>query len=800
MLQSTEWSKYDERLIKAVESGDVAKVTATLKKGAIPTKLNPEGLSALHLAASNGLINSLNLLLSHGVNLHASDTAGKTALHLSAGGGHSACVQRLLQCRSPVDITDLQGRTALHDAAYAGHSIIIKMLCDGGASVSAIDMDGQSPLLLAAWRSHSRACQQLLHCGASSTSQDKQNKTALILACEHPCRDVVEVLLKNKADVTAVDVHGHDPYHYARLSEDQALIAMVGQAWETACQGKPAPGSGLRFITTVIAIFFFRKAAKASSSGINGASTEVSKQENGSAHESAIERGSLSTDGAEERRSPHLESAQAQHPAAPVSLRSALRLAKMQTGEVEPLRRELQEAWRRQEAAQGEVLKLESVLARQVHDYEALKRDRELALQEAHGRAWELEEALREVQRRMAGSEARVRQMQAHLVSVRENLVEELRTQRHEARAHREATVAKMEEAREELGQSRRELEEQCARRDELLQEVHKLTKDLQRRDEHSEALKVSLATVQAKRAEVACKEVQTSSEWQPASPKTADLANGILRQEAVRKDCISLEEREAARSSLGTALRQAEARATEALRQQQRAEEENRDLLAELQEQKAELDVLQEALQARFVPAALLEEKERELAQLRLIIKEMESEQRDQHAGETPRQWEAGRRPDTAQSHPERVDNKDSQAAGTPQDSTKPTSQTSEFPISAECTESSASAGQERILADPPEGQDKGLEDVVEAQGQRETQSSSSEPRCPCHATQSDCAALQTHINRLQQQLENSESRYRQVLSMYRTRLLSAAQGYMDEEAREALLQIAQIRQECVY
>ncbi|XP_035381478.1 uveal autoantigen with coiled-coil domains and ankyrin repeats isoform X3 [Electrophorus electricus] len=765
--RSTEWSKYDERLIKAVESGDVAKVTATLKKGAIPTKLNPEGLSALHLAASNGLINGLNLLLSHGVNLHASDTA-----------------------------------------AYAGHSIIIKMLCDGGASVSAIDMDGQSPLLLAARRSHSRACQQLLHCGASSTSQDKQNKTALILACEHPCRDVVEVLLKNKADVTAVDVHGHDPYHYARLSEDQALIAMVGQAWETACQAKEADNTAqkiqLQRSLYTEAQPHMRKltahAAKASSSGINGASTEVSKQENGSAHESAIERGSLSTDGAEERRSPHLESAQAQHPAAPVSLRSALRLAKMQTGEVEPLRRELQEAWRRQEAAQGEVLKLESVLARQVHDYEALKRDRELALQEAHGRAWELEEALREVQRRMAGSEARVRQMQAHLVSVRENLVEDLRTQRHEARAHREATVAKMEEAREELGQSRRELEEQRARRDELLQEVHKLTKDLQRRDEHSEALKVSLATVQAKRAEVACKEVQTSSEWQPASPKTADLANGILRQEAVRKDCISLEEREAARSSLGTALRQAEARATEALRQQQRAEEENRDLLAELQEQKAELDVLQEALQARFVPAALLEEKERELAQLRLIIKEMESEQRDQHAGETPRQWEAGRRPDTAQSHPERVDNKDSQAAGTPQDSTKPTSQTSEFPISAECTESSASAGQERILADPPEGQDKGLEDVVEAQGQRETQSSSSEPRCPCHATHSDCAALLTHINRLQQQLENSGSRYRQVLSMYRTRLLSAAQGYMDEEAREALLQIAQIRQECVY
>ncbi len=46
LSQSTEWGKYDERLMKAAENGDIEKLTATLKKGASPTKLDPEGRSA----------------------------------------------------------------------------------------------------------------------------------------------------------------------------------------------------------------------------------------------------------------------------------------------------------------------------------------------------------------------------------------------------------------------------------------------------------------------------------------------------------------------------------------------------------------------------------------------------------------------------------------------------------------------------------------------------------------------------------------------------------------------------------
>ena len=45
--QNTDWNKYDDRLMKAVERGEVDKVAGVLgKKGIIPTKLDVEGRSA----------------------------------------------------------------------------------------------------------------------------------------------------------------------------------------------------------------------------------------------------------------------------------------------------------------------------------------------------------------------------------------------------------------------------------------------------------------------------------------------------------------------------------------------------------------------------------------------------------------------------------------------------------------------------------------------------------------------------------------------------------------------------------
>ncbi|XP_055030316.2 uncharacterized protein uacaa [Misgurnus anguillicaudatus] len=777
--ESTEWGKYDERLMKAVENGDIDRLTATIKKGASPTRLDPEGHSAFHVAASKGLINSLNVILDNGVNIKALDAAGKTALHLAAGGGHSMCVQRLLQFKCPVDTTDLQGRTALHDAACAGCKAIIKMLCDSGASVDATDSDGMSPLLLAAKMCQPGSCQLLVQYGARTVLRDKQNKTALILACESSCKEAVEILLKTKADVSAVDLFGHDAYHYAKLSQKQDLITLVKQALETTMKAKDtaSPKS---------------QQAKPPSSGIGWSKTGSVKMDKVSSEPATRVHGSHGSfhEGKDAKQNNNLESTQVRHAqSAPVTVRSAPVSVDLLPGEVEALRRELRDTRRRQEAAEAEVHRLDTALALHSQEYEALRRNSEQALHAAHARAWELEEALGEVQRRMAGSESRVRQMQAHLVAVREHLVEELRVQLQEAKGQREAAVGELGRMQIDLNHSRREVEQQKENQSSLLQELSRLSQEMLSREEQINTLKTRLTTLERQQVEMLCKETQTSSEWRLTDTKNTmtDLTAEIREPTIDLESYISKAEHTAVVTSLNNTLQQAEATA---LQKYQCAQEENQNLLKELQEQKAELDTIQEALRARFVPVASLEEKEKEVEQLKLTIEEMEKKQTQgsvniSHTEKEDAQKGVNRQACTIQIASETKQNQVSSSKESEKPECKDTKIAEEKVLPSETESKRGSTSSDA----------KNSKELVEHKGQQDNTTSAISS---CEPLQSNIF-LQAQVYSLQKQLEESEKHYRRVLSKYRTRLLSAAQGYMDEDARVALLQIAKMREEYV-
>ncbi|ELV14182.1 Uveal autoantigen with coiled-coil domains and ankyrin repeats [Tupaia chinensis] len=55
---------------------------------------------------------------------------------------------------------------------------------------------------------------------------------------------------------------------------------------------------------------------------------------------------------------------------------------------------------------------------------------------------------------------------------------------------------------------------------------------------------------------------------------------------------------------------------------------------------------------------------------------------------------------------------------------------------------------------------------------------------------------ALQHQVKALQRQLADADRQHQEVIAVYRTHLLSAAQGHMDEDVQAALLQIIQMRQ----
>ncbi|XP_067296623.1 uveal autoantigen with coiled-coil domains and ankyrin repeats protein isoform X2 [Pseudorasbora parva] len=573
MYFNTDWNKYDDRLMKAVERREVDKVAAVLgKKGIIPTKLDVEGRSAFHLAASRGHLDCLNLILNHGVDITATDATGKNALHLAARNAQSLCVQKLLQHNCPVGNVDLQGRTALHDAVMAGCASSVKLLCDSGASVNANDFDGRTPLVLATQMCHPHICQLLLERGSDITVRDKQNKTALILGCEYACKDAVDVLLKHGADVTAVDGFGHDSYHYARLSKNQELVSLVKSYLDSATKAKEAAKmeqrtrrlqsvemasetsnhekiiqdlekknesqqESLKKVhqeqrtlldkvnmlqqqlsqekSTVEDIHKEREqlklllSAKEKEEGARAIETVRVQQRShlGDYPGQSVIKGK---DNVLVRQSHSLDSAQILQPIGPSrSVARPLEVSRSVAGDYEKLCQELECVRRQQEAAQEEVGRLQKSLACKSQECDELTRKCETIKRESEQQVHELEEAMGDVQKRMIDSETKVKQLQAHVVAVKDHLnnqvVDDLKAQLNEMKAKYEGASAEVGRVRNHLKQSEKALEEYKKSEGLLAVEVEKLTAELSAMQEDHKDMEETLLNMegQVKTAEV---------------------------------------------------------------------------------------------------------------------------------------------------------------------------------------------------------------------------------------------------------------------------------------------------------
>nr|XP_024649599.1 ankyrin repeat domain-containing protein 24 isoform X1 [Macaca nemestrina] len=237
--QSQDWGKSDERLLQAVENNDAPRVaTLIARKGLVPTKLDPEGKSAFHLAAMRGAASCLEVMIAHGANVMSTDGAGYNALHLAAKYGHPQCLKQLLQASCVVDVVDSSGWTALHHAVAGGCLSCSEVLCSFKAHLNPQDRSGATPLIIAAQMCHTDLCRLLLQQGAAANDQDLQGRTALMLACEGASPETVEVLLQGGAQPGITDALGQDAAHYGALAGDKLILHLLQEAAQ-----RPSPPS-----------------------------------------------------------------------------------------------------------------------------------------------------------------------------------------------------------------------------------------------------------------------------------------------------------------------------------------------------------------------------------------------------------------------------------------------------------------------------------------------------------------------------------------------------------------------------
>ena len=230
-LLETNGAKWDEG--SAVLAGRTNELAAILRQNPAAAATVVDGQGLAHLAAANGEVNTLNLLIAAGADLQAQDQWGlsplgralinhqaEVAVLLRQQGGREnlfdavyagelkTAMALLAQDKSLAASENKMGASAVAVAAAAGRTDILKLLLKNGAPVDATGPEGgknpmgsRSPLHLAAFFNQTNAVKILTQAGATVNLTDRRGFTALHWAVMEGATEPAAWLLSHKAAV-----------------------------------------------------------------------------------------------------------------------------------------------------------------------------------------------------------------------------------------------------------------------------------------------------------------------------------------------------------------------------------------------------------------------------------------------------------------------------------------------------------------------------------------------------------------------------------------------------------------------
>lgn len=154
------------------------------------------GSLAVHIAAADGDLGCLELLIAKGASVNVRDGKGQTPLIIAAKSRKTAKIRRLLsESQVEVNAKDYRGWTALAHAASRGDLDGAIELLNAGALPDGLGSDNNNtPLILAAKLGYDQIVDRLVHYNANLEKRDSKGNTALIAAtcgCYETCLELL---------------------------------------------------------------------------------------------------------------------------------------------------------------------------------------------------------------------------------------------------------------------------------------------------------------------------------------------------------------------------------------------------------------------------------------------------------------------------------------------------------------------------------------------------------------------------------------------------------------------------------
>ena len=239
-------------------------INSTVERRKLLEMRNNDGKTALHFAAENGCLESLQLLLSYSIAFNQKYQSSMTPLMLAASKGKFECCELLINKKCDVNFKDaLTGRTALTYAVMNGYQNVMSLLISNGANPTVLDNWGNSlvhyassygwthcltmlidigmslssplnysnfsPMVCAVMKGHFGIAMKLMYAkevDVNSKDQDSNSNRSVLHhavasnACIWAIKDAVNFLVKQqKASCKTVDAAGNTPMHLLALRE-----------------------------------------------------------------------------------------------------------------------------------------------------------------------------------------------------------------------------------------------------------------------------------------------------------------------------------------------------------------------------------------------------------------------------------------------------------------------------------------------------------------------------------------------------------------------------------------------------